>query len=116
MSSALFCPMIDAKRMEVYCAVYDEQLTEIKKTSAEIIDENSFSGLLEKNRMYFFGDGAEKCKSQIAHPNAVFIVNVSPSAQFIISIAGNYFSENKFENLAYFEPFYLKDFVSGSGR
>ena len=108
---SLFVPMIDAKRMEVYCAVYDELLNEIKKTSAEIIDENSFSDLLAKNKVYFFGDGSEKCKSQIKHPNAVFIDNVNSSAQFMLPIAGNYFAEKKFESLAYFEPFYLKDFV-----
>jgi tRNA threonylcarbamoyladenosine biosynthesis protein TsaB len=107
----LFAPMIDAKRMEVYCAVYDKQLKEIKKTSAAIIDENSFTDLLEKNKIYFFGDGAEKCKSKIKHPNAVFIDNVNPSAQFMLPIAERYFNEKKFEDLAYFEPFYLKDFV-----
>ncbi len=109
--SILFCPMIDAKRMEVYCAVYDEHLNEMKKTSAEIIDENSFSDLLQKHKMIFFGDGAEKCKFKITHTNAVFIDNVHPSAQFMILIADNYFSEKRFEEVAYFEPFYLKDFV-----
>ena len=107
----LFCPMIDAKRMEVYCAVYDEQLNEIKKTSAEIIDENSFSDLLVKNKIYFFGDGSEKCKAKIIHPNAIFLDNVNPSAQFMLPIAEKYFAEKKFEDVAYFEPFYLKDFV-----
>lgn len=107
----LFCPMIDAKRMEVYCAVFDEQLNEIKKTSAEIIDGNSFSDLLEKHKMIFFGDGSAKCKSKITHPNAAFIEDVNPSAQFMIPIAEKYFSEKKFEDIAYFEPFYLKDFV-----
>lgn len=107
----LFCPMIDAKRMEVYCAVYDEQLNEIRKTSAEIIDEISFSELLSKNKIYLFGDGAEKCKSKITHPNSVFLDSINPSAQFMIPIADNYFAEKKFEDIAYFEPFYLKDFV-----
>jgi len=109
--AALFCPMIDARRMEVYCAVYDEQLNEIKKTSADIIDENSFADLLEKHTMIFFGDGAAKCKSKITHSNAMFIDNIFPSAQFMIPIAGNYFAEKRFEDVAYFEPFYLKDFV-----
>jgi tRNA threonylcarbamoyladenosine biosynthesis protein TsaB len=109
---SLFCPMIDAKRMEVYCAVYDENTREIKKTSAEIIDENSFSDLLAKNKIYFFGDGAEKCKSKIKHPSAIFLDNINPSAQFMLPIAEKYFSEKNFEGLAYFEPFYLKYFVS----
>jgi len=107
----LFCPMIDARRMEVYCAVYDEQLNEIKKTNAAIIDETSFSELLKKYKIIFFGDGAEKCKSKINHPNAVFIAAVQPSAQFMIPLAKKYFLEKKFEDIAYFEPFYLKDFV-----
>ena len=112
----LFCPMIDAKRMEAYCAVYDEQLNEIKNTSAEIIDENSFSDLLVKNKIYFFGDGSEKCKSKIVHANAIFLDNINPSAQFMIPIAEKYFGGKKFEDVAYFEPFYLKDFVSGGKK
>jgi len=111
--SNLYCPMIDAKRMEVYCAVYDENLNEIKKTSAEIIDENSFSDLLQKNKIMFFGDGATKCKIKITHPNAVFVDDINPSAQFMIPIAEKYFSDPEFsgEDVAYFEPFYLKDFL-----
>ena len=109
--SSLFCPMIDAKRMEVYCAVYDEQLNEIKRTSAEIIDENSFSDLLKQNKIFFFGDGSAKCRSIITHPNAVFSDGINPSAQSMIPIAEKYFAEKKFEDTAYFEPFYLKDFV-----
>ena len=109
--SRLFCPMIDAKRMEVYCAVYDGKLKEIKKTSAEIIEENSFVDLLKANKIIFFGDGAEKCKSKITHQNAVFENKFSPSAQFMIPIAEKFFLGNKFEDVAYFEPFYLKDFV-----
>ena len=112
----LFCPMIDAKRMEVYCAVYDEKLNEIKKTSAEIIDENSFSDLLAKNKIYFFGDGSEKCKSKIIHANAIFLDNVNPSARFMLPIAEKYFAEKKFEDVAYFEPFYLKDFFTSSPK
>lgn len=112
----LVCPMIDAKRMEVYCAVYNEKLNEINKTSAKIIDESSFSDLLEKRKVLFFGDGAEKCKPQIRSHNAVFINDINPSAKFMIPIAEKYFAEKKFEDVAYFEPFYLKDFVSGSAK
>lgn len=112
----LACPMIDAKRMEVYCAVYDDKLNEIKKTSAEIIDERSFADLLKGHKILFFGDGAEKCKTQIKSQNAVFIDGINPSAQFMIPIAGKYFIEKRFEDMAYFEPFYLKDFVSGSAK
>ncbi len=110
-TSTLFCPMIDAKRMEVYCAIYDAQMNEIKKTSAEIIVENSFSDLLEKNKMIFLGDGSGKCKTIITHPNSIFLTGISTSAKNMIPLAEKYFSENKFEDAAYFEPFYLKDFV-----
>ncbi|TAL60703.1 MAG: tRNA (adenosine(37)-N6)-threonylcarbamoyltransferase complex dimerization subunit type 1 TsaB [Bacteroidetes bacterium] len=108
----LLCPMIDARRMEVYCAVYDEQLNEIKKTSADIINENSFSDLLQEHKIIFFGDGAAKCKSIISHPNTIFTDDINPSAQFMIPLAEKLFSEKKFEDVAYFEPFYLKDFFS----
>ena len=115
--SSLFCPMIDAKRMEVYCAVYDENMREVFPTSAEIIDENFISKIstpqysVLNTQYYFFGDGAEKCKSIITHPNAIFINHVHASAKNMISIAQKYFVDKKFEDLAYFEPFYLKDFV-----
>ena len=112
--STLFCPMIDARRMEVYCAVYDDQPHEIKKTSADIINEASFTDLLEKHKMIFFGDGAEKCRTKITHPNAIFVENVFPSAQYMIPLAGKLFAEKKFEDVAYFEPFYLKDFFTPS--
>lgn len=107
----LFCPMLDARRMEVYCAVYDSKMNEIKKTSADIIESASFSDLLQKNKTIFFGDGAAKCKPMIDHPNAIFSDTVNPSAQFMLPIAERLFAEKKFENVAYFEPFYLKDFV-----
>ena len=109
---SLFMPMIDARRMEVYCTLYDEEMKEIKKTSAEIIDENSFADLLQNNKIYFFGDGAAKCREKISHPNAIFVDGIHPSARFMISLAENFFAEGKFEDVAYFEPFYLKDFVS----
>ncbi len=112
----LFCPMIDARRMEVYCAIYDEQLNEIKKTSAEIINENSFTDLLQKNKILFFGDGASKCKQIISHPNAVFIDDIHPSAKFMVPLAERCFTEKKIEDVAYFEPFYLKDFVDSSAQ
>lgn len=112
---ALFCPMIDARRMEVYCAVYDGQMNEVKETSADIIDEKSFSELLQKNKMLFFGDGSDKCKALLSHPNAIFISGVSPSAQYMLPLAEKAFAEKRFEDVAYFEPYYLKDFV-GTGK
>ena len=112
--SVLFCPMIDARRMEVYCAVYDTKNNCIKATSAEIIDENSFSDLLKDNVIYFFGDGAAKCKNILSqNKNAVFIDNIFPTAKEMITLSEQAFNNERFEDIAYFEPFYLKDFVAG---
>jgi tRNA threonylcarbamoyladenosine biosynthesis protein TsaB len=109
---ALLVPLIDARRMEVYSAVFDAFLNEITVTKAEIISEKSFSELLKKNKAMFFGDGSAKCKSAL-HPNsnAFFEENFKASAIGMLSIAEKSFKEKKFENIAYFEPFYLKDFV-----
>ena len=112
-SPVLFCPMIDARRMEVYCALYDENNQEIRKTKAEIIQANSFQTYLDANRVIFFGDGAAKCKDIIKHHHAVFLENVSPSALSMIKIAFDKFLNQEFEDVAYFEPFYLKDFIAG---
>lgn len=110
----LLCPMIDARRMEVYCAVYDNYFNEVRKTEAVIITENSFTDLLKENTVYFFGDGAVKCKEVLGiHKNAVFIDNIFPSAKYLAKLAYDSFSRQRFENLALFEPFYLKDFVAG---
>jgi tRNA threonylcarbamoyladenosine biosynthesis protein TsaB len=108
----LLCPMLDARRMEVYCAVYDSALYEVMPTAAVIIDENSFAEILKTNAVYFFGNGALKCKPVVQHQNAVFVEDVSPSAAAMVSLSEKLFAENKFENTAYFEPFYLKDFVA----
>lgn len=112
--NTLFCPMLDARRMEVYCAIYDSAGNEIKKTSAEIIDEGSFADILKNNRIIFFGDGAAKCKTALSqHSNADFVDNVFPSAQHMMSLSEKAFKEKRFEDVAYFEPYYLKDFVAG---
>jgi tRNA threonylcarbamoyladenosine biosynthesis protein TsaB len=116
-SSTLLCPMIDARRMEVFCAVYDATGKEIKITVAEIIDENSFSDLLKDNKLVFFGDGAAKCKSTFANNvNAIFIDDVYPSAKDMIIASEEAFNKRMFEDVAYFEPFYLKDFVAGKKK
>ncbi len=109
---ALLCPMIDARRMEVYTAVYDRALREIQPISAEVIDEHSFSSLLDRQPVYFFGDGAAKCKDQITHPNAHFVDNVYPLATMMSPLAEKAFAEQDFKDVAYFEPFYLKEFVA----
>jgi tRNA threonylcarbamoyladenosine biosynthesis protein TsaB len=113
----LFCPMIDARRMEVYCAIYDGKGHEIRETRAEIVDENSFMEYLGKNKIVFAGDGAMKCRTVLdKHPNAVFAEDFQTSAKFMIPLSEAGFSQNKFEDLAYFEPYYLKDFIAGKPR
>ena len=108
----LYCPMIDARRMEVYMAFFQagKQLTDIK---AHIVETNSFSKMLAKKKVLFFGDGAEKCQGLISHVNATFITDVYPSAKDMVALAENAFMQKQFENIAYFEPYYLKDFVAG---
>ena len=113
----LFCPMIDARRMEVYCAVYNGRGIEVEEVMAEIIDENSFGHLLVHHRVVFGGEGAEKCKTVLeSHPNAMFMDGFRASARHMNSLAMARFNGAEFENLAYFEPFYLKDFVAGLPR
>lgn len=110
----LFCPMLDARRMEVYCAVYKADTLEIlEQTQAKVIDETSFADLLENHQIIFFGDGAEKCRAILGNnPNAVFLDQVIfPSAKSIGALATRSFEQQKFENVADFEPFYLKEFV-----
>lgn len=112
----LYCAMIDARRMEVYSAFYDVKGKIQREISADIIDNQSYSELLHKNKIFFFGNGSEKCKTTLAHPNAFFIENVVPLAQNMISLAEKKYSENLFEDVAYFEPFYLKEFHTSSPK
>lgn len=108
----LLCPMIDARRMEVYTAVYDSQGSRIRETTAEIIDESSFSDLLSKKKMLFFGNGAEKCSAILSSPNARFLQNLYPTASSMGALAIQSFRNSEFVDSAYFEPFYLKDFIA----
>ena len=109
----LFCPMIDARRMEVYTAIYNANNELIEPISAKIIDETSFSQLLTNQKVMFFGDGAEKCKTLFAaNENALFNNDVLPSAIEINELAVKKFNNNQLEDVAYFEPFYLKDFIA----
>ena len=105
---ALLCPMIDARRMEVYCCVYDSKLNEVRATEPQIIDENSFADILKDQKVYFFGNGAAKCKSYITHENAIFLDEVYPLATSMIALSEEAFLRNDFADVAYFEPFYLK--------
>ncbi|MDJ1502605.1 tRNA (adenosine(37)-N6)-threonylcarbamoyltransferase complex dimerization subunit type 1 TsaB [Xanthocytophaga agilis] len=112
MSEYLFCPMIDARRMEVFCAIYNRMGEVIAPVEAKIIDENSFIDLLVNKKILFFGDGAIKCKDKITHPNAIFIDTIIPSAVYVGEIAWKFFQTNQVEDVETFEPFYLKEFVS----
>ena len=107
-----YCPMIDARRMEVYTAIYDREGNVVRDIHAEVIEENSFADLLSARKVLFFGNGSNKVKEVLKHPNAVFINGVSTSAANMIGLAQQQFEIGKFENVAYFEPFYLKDFVA----
>lgn len=113
---ALLCPMIDARRMEVYAAIYDRALNVVRSVSADIIDENSYLEQLEQHPVYFFGNGAEKCKERITHPNAHFIDNIHPLAKMMFPLAEKAMVNHRFEDVAYFEPFYLKEFVATTPR
>ncbi len=108
----LLCPMIDARRMEVYATFFDKSLNVIRKTSADIVDSNSYMDLLESNKVVFFGNGSEKCKDVLTHPNAIFIEDIHPLASAMGTLAEKAFSEKDFVDSAYFEPFYLKEFVA----
>ncbi|AQG78052.1 tRNA (adenosine(37)-N6)-threonylcarbamoyltransferase complex dimerization subunit type 1 TsaB [Spirosoma montaniterrae] len=109
-----YCPMIDARRMEVYCAMYDADGREVQPTSAQIIDEQSFAEWLERGSVLFFGDGAAKCRPVLGnHPNAQFLDQVvQPSARTVGALASVAFAEGRFENVATFEPYYLKEFMT----
>lgn len=108
----LFCPMIDARRMEVYTALYTAEGEQVEPVSAKVIDETSFSSFLENNRILFFGNGAKKCMDVLRHPNALFIGPSEASARFMIRYAEEKYNNKDWEDVAYFEPFYLKDFVA----
>lgn len=109
---ALLCPMIDARRMEVYDAVFDQKLDMLRKTRADIIDEQSFGDLLSSNKMVFFGNGADKIKSILKNKNVIFVSSVYPQATDMADIAFEAYQRKDFVDVAYFEPFYLKEFVA----
>lgn len=112
-AGTLLCPMLDARRMEVYCAVYDNSLTIQQPTQALVVDENSFADLLDKQPVVFFGDGASKCKTVLQDKNnAIFCTSsITPSAKTIGELASIAYSKGEFENVSTFEPYYLKDFM-----
>jgi len=116
-TKALLCPMIDARRMEVYHLLKDSNFSTIQETTNLIVDTNSFADLLENQPICFFGNGATKCKQELNHhSNAIFVDNIQASASSVGELANIKFMEQDFEDLAYFEPFYLKEFVAGKPK
>jgi tRNA threonylcarbamoyladenosine biosynthesis protein TsaB len=108
----LLCPMLDARRMEVYAALYDRALKPIRPVSADIVDADTYKEYLDQRPIYFFGPGAAKCMDTINHPNAHYIDGIEPIAKWMQPLAERRFLNEQFEDVAYFVPFYLKDFVA----
>ncbi|HOO85929.1 MAG TPA: tRNA (adenosine(37)-N6)-threonylcarbamoyltransferase complex dimerization subunit type 1 TsaB, partial [Prolixibacteraceae bacterium] len=105
-------PMIDARRMEVYLSIYSVNMENIADVEAVIVDENTFADALSERNLFFFGNGAEKCKAIIQSDNAIFVENIIASAGNMATLAEECFQKKEFADVAYFEPFYLKDFIA----
>ena len=111
-TGSVVVPMLDARRMEVYSAVFSSEMDQMRDIQAQIITKDSFKIYLDKGRVTFIGDGVEKFEAVCTHPNAVFIKNALPSASQMAQIATLKFTQNDIQDVAYFEPYYLKDFIS----
>lgn len=106
----LYCPMIDARRMEVYALLIDSNFDLVEETTPVVVDENSFAEYLQNSKIVFFGDGADKCSEVIQHENATFLNEIHPSAIEVGLLASQKYENGQFENVVSFEPFYLKEF------
>jgi tRNA threonylcarbamoyladenosine biosynthesis protein TsaB len=111
-TDTLYCAMLDARRMEVYAAIYDATLSPVRETMAEIVTSETYRSLLDKSRICFFGNGAAKCQTVIPAGNAMFIDDIYPLATEMIPLAEKAFQKKSFEDVAYFEPLYLKEFIA----
>lgn len=109
---ALLCPMIDARRMEVYAAIYNRSLKPVRPIGADVVDATTYREHLDRAPVYFFGNGAAKCMAAINHPNAHLIEGIEPLAKWMMPIAEKRSAQGMYEDTAYFTPFYLKDFVA----
>ena len=110
--SPLLCPMMDARRMEVYSALYDRGLKTVREVKADVVTAETYKEWLDERPIYFFGNGAQKCMETINHPNAHLIEGIEPLAKWMQPLAEKRFLNEQFEDVAYFVPFYLKDFVA----
>ena len=113
---ALLCPMLDARRMEVYAQLFTRSLREVRPIQADVVDADTYREYLDKHPVYFFGNGAMKCKEVIDHPNALFIEGIEALAKNMLPLAERRMAREEFEDVAYFVPFYLKDFVAKQPR
>ena len=109
---ALLCPMLDARRMEVYAGIYDRALKPVREIGADVVTEETYKDYLDKHPVYFFGNGASKCMETINHPNAHLIEDIDPLAKWMQPLAERRLLNEQFEDVAYFVPYYLKDFVA----
>ncbi len=113
---ALLCPMIDARRMEVYAQIFDRALHVVRPIGADVVTADTYRAWLDKQPVYFFGNGAAKCMDTIAHPNARLIEDVKPLAKNMFPLAERRIAQGQWEDVAYFEPLYLKDFVAKAAK
>lgn len=113
---AYYCPMIDARRMEVYTALYDQALGEVRPASAQVIDEQFLADILPEHPIYFFGDGAAKCREVLTHPNAHYVPEITVMARDLMALAIQAFNRQQFADVAYFTPFYLKEFQASKPK
>ena len=109
-------PMIDARRMEVYAAVYDRALKEKRAVQPDVVNAETYLPWLEQGPVCFFGNGAAKCKDVITHPNALFIDGINPLAKYMLPLAEQAMARQEFQDVAYFEPFYLKEFIATKAK
>ncbi len=116
LENALFCPMIDARRMEVFTCLFHASGKEAESVSAKIIGPETFLPYLALHRVFFFGSGMNKCREVLSHPNAVFVDAIYPHASAMVSLSEELYQIGGFENLAYFEPLYLKDFIASVSK
>lgn len=112
----LLCPMLDARRMEVYAQIFDYALNEIRPIQADVVDAKTYKAFLDEHPVYFFGNGAAKCMDTIQHPNAHLIKDIEPLARNMMPLAEKRMMQGRFEDVAYFVPFYLKDFVAKQAK
>jgi tRNA threonylcarbamoyladenosine biosynthesis protein TsaB len=110
--NALLCPMLDARRMEVYAGLYDRSLKTVREVRADVVDADTYKAWLDERPVYFFGNGARKCMEAISHPNARYLDGIEPLARWMQPLAERRLLQGQTEEVAYFVPFYLKDYVA----